>query len=163
MTDRNTLPTDADAPPEEELRRLIEMLYFAYRDFTAGPDGELAGIGFGRAHHRIVYFVGRNPGITVGELFGLLRITKQSLARVLSQLVAEGYVVRRPGEADRRLRHLELTAKGVALEERLTETQRRFLADAVRRAGAGTTDGFRRMLRAMIGEVDRQRFPEETS
>src|SRR5262245_66534778 len=91
---------------EEEIRRSIELLFFAYRDFTADPDRILEPLGYGRAHHRTIHFVGRNPGITVGALLAILRITKQGLARVLSQLVREGYIVQRPGETDRRERRL---------------------------------------------------------
>ncbi|MCH9053130.1 MAG: MarR family transcriptional regulator, partial [Proteobacteria bacterium] len=91
---------------EEELRRGIELLFYAYRDFTAEPDAILARYRFGRAHHRVIYFVGRNPGITVSELLGILRITKQSLSRVLRPLVHEGMIVQRKGTRDRRQRLL---------------------------------------------------------
>src|SRR3546814_14295944 len=84
---------------EEELRQAIEMLFFAYRDFTGEPDAILAGLGLGRAHHRVIYFVGRNPGITVSELLRILRITKPRLSRVLSHLVEQGSTVPRPGHA----------------------------------------------------------------
>ena len=82
---------------DDELRQGIELLFYAYRDFTAEPDAMLAKLGLGRAHHRVIYFVGRNPGITVGELLGILRITKQSLGRVLGQLVRDGYITHKPG------------------------------------------------------------------
>ncbi|MBX9634190.1 MAG: MarR family transcriptional regulator, partial [Magnetospirillum sp.] len=100
---------------EEELRQGIELLFYAYRDFTAEPDAILAEYGFGRAHHRVIYFVGRNPGMTVSELLDILRITKQSLSRVLGQLVEEGFITQRPGLRDRRQRLLELTEKGIEL------------------------------------------------
>ena len=102
---------------EEELRQGIELLFFAYRDFTAEPDRILARYGFGRAHHRVIYFVGRHPSITVSELLGILNITKQSLSRVLGQLVREGFVSQRPGPQDRRQRLLTLTEKGEDLAE----------------------------------------------
>src|SRR5215471_3450295 len=86
---------------EEELRQGIELLFYAYRDFTAEPDAMLAKYGFGRAHHRVIYFVGRHPEMTVTELLHILRITKQSLSRVLSQLVAQGFITQRPGRRDR--------------------------------------------------------------
>src|SRR5258708_5572594 len=105
---------------EEELRQGIELLFYAYRDFTAEPDAILAEYAFGRAHHRVIYFVGRHPGMTVSELLGILKITKQSLSRVLSQLVEEGFIVQRAGERDRRQRLLDLTAKGLELERRLS-------------------------------------------
>ena len=89
---------------EEDLRQGIELLFYAYRDFTAEADAMLAELGFGRAHHRVIYFVGRKPGMTVSELLDILKITKQSLGRVLKQLVDEGYVVQKEGENDRRQR-----------------------------------------------------------
>lgn len=145
---------------EEELRAGIELLFFAYRDFTAEPDSLLARYGFGRAHHRVIYFVGRNPGITVSELLGILRITKQSLSRVLRQLVDEGFILSRPGTSDRRQRLLELTDKGVVLERQLTEQQRRRIARAYREAGAEAVEGFRNVLAGMIDEPDRSRYVE---
>ena len=121
---------------EAELRQAIEMLFFAYRDFTSEPDQILAQYGFGRAHHRVIYFVGRHPGITVSELLAILAITKQSLSRVLGQLVGEGFIGQRPGARDRRQRLLELTDQGRALERRLTENQRSRVARACRNASA---------------------------
>src|SRR5436189_1488567 len=94
---------------EEEVRQGIELLFFAYRDFTAEPDAILEQYGFGRAHHRVIHFVGRHPQMTVSELLGILGITKQSLSRVLSHLVRREFVVQRPGSHDRRQRLLELT------------------------------------------------------
>src|SRR6266478_5856300 len=104
---------------EEELRQGIELLYYAYRDFTAEPDAMLARYGFGRAHHRVIYFVGRHPEMTVTALLAILRITKQSLSRVLSQLVHQGFIIQRAGQRDRRQRLLELTQKGIELERLL--------------------------------------------
>src|SRR5271170_2605784 len=122
----------ASAAREEELRQAMELLYFAYRDFTAEPDAMLTRYDFGRAHHRVIYFVGRHPQMSVTDLLTILRITKQSLSRVLSQLVAQGFIVQRPGSKDRRQRLLELTAKGLELERQLSETQRHRLAKAYR-------------------------------
>src|SRR5579863_4826011 len=107
----DTLPSSH----EEELRQGIELLFYAYRDFTAEPDAILARHGFGRAHHRVIYFVGRYPHLTVTELLGILRITKQSLSRVLGQLVEQGFIAQQPGPRDRRQRLLQLTSKGVEL------------------------------------------------
>src|SRR5882762_3765922 len=121
---------------EEELRQGIELLFYAYRDFTAEPDEMLARYGFGRAHHRVIYFVGRHPEMTVTELLGILRITKQSLSRVLSQLIEQGFITQRAGERDRRQRLLGLTAKGIELERQLSENQRARVAKAYREAGA---------------------------
>ncbi len=143
---------------EEDLRQGIELLFFAYRDFTAEPDAMLAQYGFGRAHHRVIYFVGRNPSMTVSELLDILKITKQSLSRVLSQLVDQGFVTQRPGPTDRRQRLLELTPQGTELERRLTESQRALFARAYRAAGADAVDGFRKVLLGLINEADRQKF-----
>src|SRR5689334_11985145 len=94
---------------------IIELLFFAYRDFVGDPDDVLAKFGFGRAHHRVLHFVNRNPGMTVAELLDILRITKQSLGRVLKQLIDQGYVEQREGPQDRRQRLLYVTAKGSTL------------------------------------------------
>jgi len=143
---------------EEELRQGLELLYFAYRDFTAGPDEILAGYGFGRAHHRVIYFVGRHPGMSVTELLGILRITKQSLSRVLGQLLDQGFIVQKPGVRDRRQRLLSLTEKGIELERELSENQRARIARAYREAGAAAVEGFRRVMLGIINETDRKRF-----
>lgn len=149
---------------EEDLRQGIELLYFAYRDFTAEPDAILAEYGFGRAHHRVIHFVGGNPRITVSELLAILKITKQSLSRVLGQLVREEFIVQHEGKQDRRQRLLELTPTGVALERRLSESQRRRFADAYRNAGAEAVEGYRNVLMGMISEEDRERVfgPKDT-
>jgi DNA-binding MarR family transcriptional regulator len=148
---------------EEELRQGIELLFFAYRDFTAEPDAILGEYGFGRAHHRVIYFVGRHPGITVSDLLDILRITKQSLSRVLGQLVTEKFIVQRPGLRDRRQRLLELTEKGVELERLLTERQRSRIARAYREAGAEAVEGFRKVMLGLVDEADRGRFPARTT
>jgi DNA-binding MarR family transcriptional regulator len=143
---------------EEELRQGIELLFYAYRDFTAEPDAMLAQYGFGRAHHRVIYFIGRYPGATVSDLLGILRITKQSLSRVLGQLVRDGFVTQTQGPTDRRQRLLNLTTKGEDLERRLSENQRALIARAYREAGAEAVEGFRKVLLGMIEERDRAKF-----
>jgi DNA-binding MarR family transcriptional regulator len=143
---------------EEELRQGIELIFYAYRDFTAEPDAILARYKFGRAHHRVIYFVGRNPGITVSELLGILRITKQSLSRVLGQLVQDGFIVQKPGSEDRRQRLLELTEKGAELERQLSESQRQRIARAYREAGAEAVEGYRKVILGIINEDDRREF-----
>ena len=144
---------------DEELRQGIEMLFFAYRDFTAEPDAILDKYGFGRAHHRVIYFVGRQPGMTVGELLAILRITKQSLSRVLGQLVEQGFIVQKTGPRDRRQRLLHLTDKGAELERQLSAEQRARIARAYRAAGAQAVEGFRKVMLGIIGrEEDRRRF-----
>jgi DNA-binding MarR family transcriptional regulator len=143
---------------DDELRQGIELLFFGYRDFTARADQILAAYDFGRAHHRVIYFVGRNPGMTVSDLLDILKITKQSLSRVLSQLVREGFIIQRPGVTDRRQRLLSLTEKGAELEHRLTEDQRALVARAYKAAGAEAVEGFKKVLLGLINEEDRIRF-----
>src|SRR5260370_30191768 len=135
---------------EGELGEGIELLYYPYRDFTAEPDAMLARYGFGRAHHRVIYFVGRHPQMSVTDLLGILRITKQSLSRVLGQLVRQGFIRQRPGSRDRRQRLLELTEKGVELERQLSENQRQRIAKAYRAAGGQPVEGFRTGLPGTI-------------
>src|ERR1700691_5030818 len=144
---------------EDELRQGIELLYFAYRDFTSEADDMLARYNFGRAHHRVVYFVGRHPQMSVSDLLGILRITKQSLSRVLGQLVRQGFIVQKPGNRDRRQRLLELTEKGVELERQLSENQRQRIGKAYRGAGAQAVEGFRQVMLGIISsDGDRHRF-----
>lgn len=156
MTDINS-QTNPQANPlflrEEELRQGIELLFYAYRDFTGEPDAILAKYGFGRAHHRVIYFVGRYPGTTVSALLGILRITKQSLGRVLGQLVREGFIDQRQGTTDRRQRLLHLTDKGLDFECQLTATQRERIARAYREAGAEAVEGYRKVLAGLIDYV----------
>lgn len=146
---------------EEELRRGIELLYFAYRDFTRDPDEILANSQFGRAHHRVLYFVGRNPGTTVSGLLGLLRITKQSLSRVLGQLVEDGFIEQKTGTEDRRQRLLFLTDKGSEFEKKLFETQRNRVADAYRKAGPEAVSGFWEVLLNIVDENERTAVLEQ--
>jgi DNA-binding MarR family transcriptional regulator len=144
---------------EDEVRQGIELLFFAYRDFTAEPDAILARYDFGRAHHRVIHFVGRHPQMTVGELLAILRITKQSLNRVLGQLVRQGFINQNPGPRDRRQRLLELTSKGQKLERQLSAPQRARIANAYRRAGTQAVKGFREVLLGIIADKeDRGRF-----
>ena len=153
------LSADAADPGEEQVRQGIELLFFAYRDFTAEPDAILSRYGFGRAHHRVVHFVGRHPQLTVSELLNILRITKQSLGRVLGQLVRQGFVTVRSGARDRRQRLLELTDRGRELERQLSEPQRARIGNAYRQAGPQAVEGFRKVMLAVIaGEADRRRF-----
>ncbi len=141
---------------EQELREAIELLFFAYRDFTGEPDRVLERYNFGRAHHRVIYFVGRNPGITVSDLLRILAITKQSLSRVLGQLVEEGFVEQDQDRQDRRRRLLTLTEKGRALERDLTERQMARIARAYREAGPEAVAGFKKVLLGIIDEQNRR-------
>ena len=150
-------PADPLRQSDAGLRQAMELPFFAYRDFTGEADALLADFGFGRAHHRVIYFVGGDPGMTVSALLQILKITKQSLSRVLGRLIRDGFVDQRPDAADRRRRRLYLTPKGAELERRLTERQSRRIARAYREAGAGAIEGFRAVLRGIINEEDRQR------
>ena len=140
---------------EEEIRAAQDLLFFAYRDFTNAADVILQELEMGRAHHRALHFIGRNPGIPVTDLLAILRITKQSLARVLGALVRQGYVAQTQGRADRRQRLLALTPAGQALERRLFERQRACLVAAYRDAGAPSVEGFRRVMRGIMDETAR--------
>jgi len=146
---------------EEDLRGAQDLLFFAYRDFTRAADEVLEGLGMGRAHHRALHYIGRNPLIPVSDLLAILRITKQSLARVLNALVEEGYVTQQQGQVDRRQRLLALTDTGMALERQLFERQRERLANAYREAGAGAVDGFRRVMRGIMDDEARQYLDRE--
>jgi DNA-binding MarR family transcriptional regulator len=143
---------------DEGLREGMELLYFAYRDFTAEADAILAELGFGRAHHRTLHFIARNQGITIMELLAVLRITKQSLGRVLKDLLEAGLVDRTQGSADRRYKHLALTEKGVVLEKRLSATLKRAIASAYRSAGAEAVSGFRDVLLGLMSADTRALF-----
>jgi len=143
---------------EEELRRGIELMFFAYRDFTGEADSILAEQDMGRAHHRAIYFVGRHPGITVSDLLSILKITKQSLSRVLSRLVKDGYIIQKTGTGDRRQRLLYLTEQGSALEARLTELQGRRFAAAYREAGAQAVEGFQNVLQGLLDSETRSQM-----
>lgn len=129
---------------------IIELLFFAYRDFTSDPDQILAGYGFGRAHHRVVHFVNRMPGLTVAELLDVLKITKQSLARVLKQLIDAGHIVQVQGPRDRRQRELYTTAKGRALALALAAPQSRRIAAALAEAAPGDRAVVERFLMGMV-------------
>ena len=147
-------------PGDDEIRQAIELLFFAYRDFVADPDKVLADYespkgSLGRAHHRVIHFVGRNPGMTVAELLQILQITKQSLARVLRQLIDEGFVVQERGPEDARQRLLYLTAKGEALETALSTPQRARFRRLFDKAGPEASRSFRTLLLELINEDER--------
>lgn len=140
---------------EQQLVAMVELLFFAYRDFVGEPDQVLAELGFGRAHHRVLHFVNRNPGLRVADLLGTLKITKQSLARVLKQLVDQNYIVQAPGPVDRRERRLYLTERGRELANRLLRMQTERLAGALAGAGSGAGPGAAAFLAGVIGTGDR--------
>ena len=150
-------PDAAEDPAREELVACAELLFFAYRDFTGGPDAVLEEYGFGRAHHRVLHFVNRQPGLRVADLLDILKITKQSLARVLKQLIGKGFILQRAGNDDRRERRLFVTAKGARLADKLTALQIKRIEAALAKAGPGARELTRRFLFAMIAESDRAR------
>jgi len=142
---------------DEHLVELVELLFFAYRDFTGDPDDILSKIGFGRAHHRVIHFVGRNPGMRVAELLDILKITKQSLGRVLRELIEKAYVVQEEGSLDRRQRLLYLTPRGEDLHRQLIAPQLIRLERALARSG-GNEKSFRDTLLAMIDPEGREQL-----
>src|SRR5436305_6572541 len=133
---------------------IIELLFFAYRDFVGDADEVLEEFGFGRAHHRVMHFVHRYPGLKVADLLGVLRITKQSLGRVLKQLLDEGYIVQRAGAKDRRERLLFATARGEALVARLAGLQTDRIDNVLGKLGPQGAETVRLFLRGMIDRDD---------
>lgn len=143
---------------DEQLRKGIEAMFFAYRGFTADPDRILNNHAYGRAHHRAVHFIHRSPGTTVNNLLGILGVTKQSLNRVLRTLIEDGLVESRIGVKDKRERHLFLTDAGSSLERELSDAQRKRMRNAYRKAGPDAVAGFREVLEAMMEPELRQHF-----
>ncbi len=143
---------------DEQLRKGIEAMFFAYRGFTADPDRILEQHSYGRAHHRALHFIHRNPGTTVNNLLTILGVTKQSLNRVLRRLIDDGLVTSRVGRKDRRERNLFLTDRGLALEAQLSEAQRKRMRAAYRAAGPEAVAGFRAVLEEMMDPDMRRQF-----
>lgn len=157
MADGAPAPKDAAGASllflrEADLRLAQDLILLAGRDLAASADALLASHGLGRAHHRVLHFVGRSPGITVTDLLALLGVTKQSLGRVMNGLLRQGLVAQTPSRVDRRHRLLTLTPPGADLERALFETQRDRLARAYRLAGGTSVDGFRRVMRLMLDD-----------
>jgi DNA-binding MarR family transcriptional regulator len=144
------------AAQPEPVWDIIELLFFAYRDFVGDPDEVLSKLSFGRAHHRVLHFVNRNPGMKVADLLDILNITKQSLGRVLKQLVDQGYVVQKEGAQDRRQRLLYVTPKGEALALKLAGLQMQRIGRAFGDLGSGAHEAARRFLTAMIDADNRE-------
>ena len=140
---------------DKEIRKIIELVFFSYRDFTAGPDQILEKLNFGRAHHRVIYFVGKKDKITIKELLGVLKITKQSLSRVLNQLVKEGFVVVSTG-LDKRTKNLSLTSSGLSLENELSTIQIQKIKRVINNFNQEDIDGFKKILYEMI-EIDNKK------
>ena len=143
---------------DEQLRKGIEAMFFAYRGFTADPDRILDGMQYGRAHHRALHFIHRSPGTTVNNLLNILGVTKQSLNRVLRSLLDDGLVESRVGKQDKRERHLYLTEKGAELERALSDAQRARMRAAYRAAGPQAVAGFRQVLEAMMDPEMRRQY-----
>ena len=154
MTDLNNLISPFFLN-EKEIRKIIELVFFSYRDFTAGPDQVLEKLNFGRAHHRVIYFVGKKNKITIKELLGVLKITKQSLSRVLNQLVKEGFIVVSTG-IDKRTKNLSLTTSGLKLENELSTIQIKKIKKVINNFKKEDIDGFKKILYEMI-EIDNKK------
>ena len=146
---------------DEQLRKGIEAMFFAYRGFTADPDRILDHYDYGRAHHRALHFINRFPGTTVNNLLAILGVTKQSLNRVLRALVEDGRVESRIGTRDKRERNLYLTESGKSLERELSDAQRRRMRAAFRKAGPEAVAGFRQVLEAMMDPEMQRHFSEK--
>jgi DNA-binding MarR family transcriptional regulator len=154
-----SLPLTAPNPlflRDQELTRGVELLDFAYRALTAEPDRILGGLGLGRNHRRVMHFIGRQPGITLAELVDIVRLTKQSVSRILKELETKGLIVRSSSQTDRRRRPLRLTERGQELEERLNGGLRRRLALAYRAAGADAVAGYHQVLLGLVDERARR-------
>lgn len=147
----------AAATASDENFWYVEALFFAYRDFISDPDRILKDIGFGRAHHRVLHFVHRYPGMRVADLLDILQITKQSLARVLRELIKNGYVIQRPGKTDKRERLLYATAKGALLGSKLAAPQLRRIENALAAAGVDGQRAVARFLKALMNEYEAMR------
>jgi DNA-binding MarR family transcriptional regulator len=149
-------PAAGGAPSPPPIWDIIELLFFAYRDFVGDPDEVLSKLAFGRAHHRVLHFVNRNPGMKVADLLDILNITKQSLGRVLKQLVDQGFVIQKEGAQDRRQRLLFVTPKGEALSLKLAHLQTVRINRAFAELGTGSHEAARRFLTAMIDGDNRE-------
>ncbi|MBU6442839.1 MAG: MarR family transcriptional regulator [Alphaproteobacteria bacterium] len=163
MTDINIAEPSPHASPlylrDEELKQGVDLLFSGFSAVFAEGDGLLRAAGLGRAHRRALYFIARNPGLSVAGLLSILRITKQSLARVLNDLIEGGYIERKQAPNDRRMRQLRLTAKGAALDAALWKAQRPLLVRAFRDAGPEAVAGFRRVLMGLAGRRGEDHAP----
>ena len=144
---------------ETEIRKVIELMFFSYRDFTSGPDKVLEKINFGRAHHRVIYFVGKRDNLTIKDLLSILQITKQSLSRVLNQLVKEKYIILSTGE-DKRTKKLTLSKKGYELEKKLSDIQITKIYNVIKHFDERDINGFKKVLFKMIDGKNQKKFNE---
>ena len=144
---------------EKEIRKIIELMFFSYRDFTSGPDKILEKIKFGRAHHRVIYFVGKRDNLTIKELLSILQITKQSLSRVLNQLVNEKYILLSIGD-DKRTKKLILSKKGQELEKKLSDIQISNIFNVIKKFDEVDINGFKKILYKMIKKNNQKIFDD---
>ena len=158
MTDLNKILTPLYLS-NIEIKKIIELLFFSYREFTLGPDEILNKLSFGRAHHRIIYFVGKQKTITIKDLLAILKITKQSLSRVLNQLVKEKYIIVATGE-DKRTKNLSLTKLGIDLENQLSKIQINNIKNIFKKFDESDINGFKKILYAMINDENKKIFNE---
>ena len=161
MTDLKNLLTPLFLS-DKEIRKIIELIFFSYKEFTAGPDEILEKLNFGRAHHRVIYFVGKQKQITIRDLLSILKITKQSLSRVLNQLVKEKYILVSTGD-DKRTKNLSLTNKGYELEEKLSMIQIDKIKKIIKNEKEADINGFKKILYMMIDEETRKKFDKINS
>ena len=144
---------------DQEIRKVIELFFFSYRDFTQGPDRILEEIDFGRAHHRVIYFVGKKENITIKQLLAVLKITKQSLSRVLNQLVKDGYIIVSTG-IDKRTKTLTLTKKGLNLEQELSKIQINKIKKVMKNFNENEINGFKKILFNMLETNNKKIFQQ---
>jgi len=156
MTDLNKLLTPIFLS-DKEIRKIIELIFFSYKEFTAGPDEILEKINFGRAHHRVIYFVGKQKQITIRDLLSILKITKQSLSRVLHQLVKSKYILVSTGQ-DKRTKNLCLTKKGLELEAQLSNIQINKIKNIIKNSNETDINGFKKILYSMIDTNSQKQF-----
>ena len=156
MTDLNKLLTPLFLS-EKEIRKIMELFFFSYKEFTFGPDKILDTINLGRAHHRVIYFVGKHEKITIKDLLLILQITKQSLSRVLNQLVDQKYIIVTSGE-DKRTKNLSLTKKGANLEEKLSSIQINSIKNIIKETTEKDINGFKRILYEMMSDKNKKIF-----
>ena len=158
MTDLNKLLTPLFLS-DKEIRKILELIFFSYKDFTSGPDAILNKINFGRAHHRIIYFVGKKEKINIKDLLSILKITKQSLSRVLNQLVNEKYIIVSAGD-DKRTKNLTLTQKGLDLEKKLSQIQINKIKNIIKNTNEQDVNGYKKILYSIMDPETQIKFNE---
>jgi len=158
MTDLNKLLTPLFLS-DKEIRKILELIFFSYKDFTSGPDAILNKINFGRAHHRIIYFVGKKEKINIKDLLSILKITKQSLSRVLNQLVNEKYIIVSTGD-DKRTKNLTLTQKGLDLEKKLSQIQINKIKNIIKNTNEQDINGYKKILYSIMDPETQIKFNE---